>query len=70
MDRIKDMAAGFDPADVQKHLKGINFPASKDEVASQVQSNGGSSNIVEKIKNAATDTFNSPQDVIGALTGS
>ena len=70
MDRIKDMASNVNPADIQKQLKGVNFPASKDEVASQVQSNGGSSDIVDKIKNAATDKFNSPQDVIGAITGS
>ncbi len=70
MDRIKDMASNVNPADIQKYTQGINFPASKDEVASQVQSNGGSSDIVDKIKNAATDKFNSPQDVIGAVTGS
>jgi len=70
VDRIKDMASNVNPADIQKQLKGVNFPASKDEVASQVQSNGGSSDIVDKIKNAATDKFNSPQDVIGAITGS
>ncbi len=69
MDRIQDMASGFDPADVQGYLQGIDFPSSKDEVASGVQRNGGAGDIVDKIKNAAQERFDSPQDVLAAIKG-
>jgi len=54
---------------MQQYLQGVNFPAGKDEVASQAESNGAPQDMVQKIKNAAMDKFNGPQDVMQAVGG-
>jgi hypothetical protein len=54
---------------MQQYLQGINFPAGKDEVASQAEGNGAPQDMVQKIKNAAMDKFNGPQDVMQAVGG-
>jgi hypothetical protein len=54
---------------MQQYLQGINFPAQKDEVASQAESNGAPQDFVSKIKNAATERFNGPQEVLQQVGG-
>ena len=55
--------------DIQQYLQGINFPAQKEEVASGAESNGAPQGVVDKIKNAAMEKFNGPQDVMKAVQG-
>ena len=38
------------PADVQKYLEGLNFPASKEEVVATAESNGAPQALVEQIR--------------------
>ncbi len=57
----------FNPGDVQQYLKGINFPASKDEVASGAEGNGAPQGLVDQIKNAAKDKFQNQQEVMSQL---
>ncbi|MGI9049480.1 MAG: DUF2795 domain-containing protein [Rubrobacteraceae bacterium] len=59
----------FNPQDIQQYLQGINFPAEKQDVASQAESNGAPQGIVEKIKNAAQQKFNGPEEVMQAVQG-
>ena len=54
---------------IQQYLQGINFPAQKDEVASGAEGNGAPQNVVEQIRNAATERFNGPQEVLQAIGG-
>jgi hypothetical protein len=55
--------------DMQQYLQGINFPADKEEVASQAESNGAPQNFVDQVRNAATERFNSPEEVLQAVQG-
>jgi hypothetical protein len=55
--------------DMQQYLEGINFPAGKEEVASGAESNGAPQDFVERIRNAATERFNSPEEVLQAVQG-
>lgn len=55
--------------DIQGYLQGINFPAQKEEVASGAEGNGAPQGMVDKIKNATTERFNGPQDVVKAVQG-
>ncbi len=55
--------------DPQQYLKGIDFPAKKEEVASGAEGNGAPQGFVDKIKNSATEKFNGPQDVVQAVQG-
>ncbi len=52
---------------LNRYLKGTNFPASKEEVASNAESNGAPQDLVAQIRNADTERFNSPEEVMQAL---
>ena len=54
---------------MQQYLQGINFPAQKEEVASQAEGNGAPQDFVSKIRNAATERFNGPQEVLQMIGG-
>ena len=45
-------------------LQGVNFPASKEEVASDAESNNAPQDLVQQIRNSGTDTFNSADEVV------
>ena len=55
------------PADVQKYLEGLDFPASKEAVASTAESNGAPQALVEQIRALGPEEFSSPDDVVSAL---
>lgn len=55
------------PVQMQKHLKGTSYPASKDDLVRQAQTNQASDEIVEKIRALPADSFGSPKDVMKAL---
>ena len=52
---------------LQHYLKGTNFPAEKDEVASNAESNGAPQDLVAQIRNANTQRFDSPEEVMQVL---
>jgi hypothetical protein len=63
-----DQLGGFNPQDLQKYLQGVNWPADKEQVASQAESNGAPQGLLDKIKNlGGGGQFDGPQDVIGNL---
>ena len=62
------MALGnLGPADVHKYLEGVNFPASKEEVAAAAESNGAPQALVEQIRALGPEQFTSPDEVVSAL---
>ena len=50
-----------------RYLKGTTFPASKEEVASDAESNGATQELASQIRNADTESFCSPKEVMQAL---
>lgn len=54
---------------MQQYLEGIDFPTSKEEVASGAESNGAPQDFVNRIRNAATERFNGPEEVLQAVQG-
>lgn len=52
--------------EIEKSLKGINFPASKQDLVQQAQNNNASQEVVQAIENLPEDQFNSPTDVAKA----
>ncbi len=54
---------------LQQYLQGANFPAQKDEVASNAESNGAPQNSVAGIRTAAQNQFNSQDEVLQAVKG-
>ncbi len=65
--RAGSSSKGISPIQMQKHLKGVNYPASKQDLVRQAQNNNASSEIVNKIQHLPADSFNSPKDVMKAL---
>lgn len=67
--RNEQMGSGkrISPVQMQKHLKGANYPASKDDLVRKAQDNNASDEIVQKIKQLPANSFGSPKDVMKAL---
>jgi hypothetical protein len=57
----------LDVSTLQHYLRGISFPAEKEEVASNAESNGAPQDMVSQIRNADTERFGSPEEVMQAL---
>ena len=55
--------------DVQKALKGADYPASRDELVSLAESNGGDGDLVDALRGMDGDSFDSPADVMKGLGG-
>ena len=64
----QEQGANLEASTLQMYLRGIeSFPAEKDEVASTAESNGAPQDMVRQIRNADTERFNSPEEVMQAL---
>ena len=54
---------------LQQFLPNLDFPASKDEVLSTLQSNDAPQEVLDRVQNAQTDTFNSADEVLQTIQG-
>jgi hypothetical protein len=59
----------LDLSTLQQYLPDVNFPASREEVASSAESNDAPQEVVQQIRNASTERFNSPDEVLQAVQG-
>ena len=57
----------LNPIDVQKHLKGVSYPASRDDLVAGAQENGGGGGRLEALRGLDRDVFDSPAEVMEAL---
>ena len=57
----------LDLSTLQQYLPDVNFPASKEEVASSAESNNAPQELVQQIRSASTERFNSPDEVMQAV---
>ncbi|HET8822313.1 MAG TPA: DUF2795 domain-containing protein [Thermoleophilaceae bacterium] len=55
------------PIEVQEHLGGVDYPASKDEIITTAESNDAPQEIIEALQAMDGDQFKGPDDVMGAL---
>lgn len=54
-------------ADVERAIRGIDFPADRNDLVQQAQSNKANSDIIDILKNLPWNRFNSPIDVSKAF---
>ena len=54
----------FDLGQLHGYLQSTNFPASKEEVASDFESNNAPQDLVQQIRTSGADTFNSADEVV------
>ncbi len=55
------------PIEVQKHLKGVDYPASKDDIVAAAERNGAPEEILEQLRAMGQDRFDGPNAVQAAL---
>ena len=56
------------PIEVQKHLGGIDYPATKDEIVSTAESNGAPQEIIDALQALDRAEFDGPNAVQAALS--
>jgi Protein of unknown function (DUF2795) len=56
------------PIELQKHLKGVDYPASKDDVIATAESNGAPDDILDALRGIDKDSFDGPTAVTEALS--
>jgi hypothetical protein len=59
--------ANVNPIQVQKFLKGVDYPVSKEDPFKQAEQNGADKNIRETLQHLPDQQFDSPTDVTKAL---
>ncbi|WTC20546.1 DUF2795 domain-containing protein [Streptomyces cellulosae] len=61
--------ADLSPIDLQKALKGADYPAAKDDLVSVARSNGADDGLVNKLSETGTKRFDGPNEVQKAVFG-
>ena len=59
----------LDLGQLQQLLPKVNFPATKDEVLSDLQSNDAPQVVLDKVRNSRKETFNSADEVLQTVQG-
>ena len=57
------------PIDIQRHLGGIDYPASKQEIIERVRESGADGTIVRKLEEIPDRRYDDPNRVISEITG-
>lgn len=58
------------PIETQKYLKGVDYPASRDQLVSTAQGNDAPDDIVEALQGMQKDSFDGPNAVVQAMKDS
>jgi hypothetical protein len=59
----------LDTGTLMQYLPSVSFPADKEQVASTAESNNAPQEMVWRIRNARTQRFNHPDNVLEAVQG-
>lgn len=59
---------GFQVTEVQKSLKGFDYPGSPDDLARHAESHGGGSDLVEALRSLQKKSFDGPNAVMHSLS--
>ena len=55
------------PIEVQRHLKGVDYPASKDDIVAAAERNGAPEEVLEQLRRMDQERFDGPNAVQAAL---
>ena len=56
-------------SELQQYLGRTNFPADKQEVASNAEKNDAPQAVVDRVRNTSIERFGSPEEVLEAVRG-
>ena len=60
----------FNPDDVRQYLEGVEYPASKEDLATAAEGNGAPDELVERIRTLGRPDFSGPEEVVAELEAS
>ena len=66
---LGDSLSNLDLGQLTQYLPNLDFPASKDEVISEIQNNNGPQEVIDQLKNSSTDTFTNAEEVLETVRG-
>lgn len=61
---LNEDSPNVSPAEIQKYLKGLGYPAYKDEVIECAQDNDAPNEILGMLEKLPADEFGGPQDIM------
>ncbi|MEV2255466.1 DUF2795 domain-containing protein [Streptomyces sp. NPDC050147] len=61
--------ADISPIDLQKALKGAEYPSSRDDLVALAEGNGADDTLVTKLRSASADQFDGPDEVQKTVFG-
>jgi len=67
MDKLKDMAGGFNPGDIQKFTEGVSWPIGKDDLAAILKQKGAPDSVVSKVQDSDASEFKDQGDVLSRI---
>jgi hypothetical protein len=59
--------AKMNPIQIQKYLKGLDYPVSKEQLVHHAQQSGADDHVIATLRQLPGNNFNSPNDVSAAL---
>jgi hypothetical protein len=60
---------GFQVTEVQKALKGVRYPAGRDDLVARAEDNGASDDLLEALRSFGGKSYESPTAVMKAMSG-
>jgi hypothetical protein len=57
------------PIELQKHLSGVDYPASKDDLLAAAREQGAPDDVIAALETVQEDEFDSPTAVSSAVSG-
>ncbi len=67
---LEEAIVDFDPEEAKQYLEGVDYPASKEDLASVAEANGASDGLLERIRTLGRPTFSGPDEVVAELEAS
>jgi Protein of unknown function (DUF2795) len=65
----KGMGMSIQVTEVQKALKGVDYPATSSQLADHAEQNGADAEVVEALRGMGEETFDGPSGVMQGLKG-
>ncbi len=59
----------LDNPNLLRHLRGVRFPAEKEQIASTAERNGAPQELVRRIRDAGRERFDGPDEVLREAQG-
>lgn len=57
----------FDPNETTQYLEGVDYPASKEDLASAAEGNGAPEDLVKRLRTLGRPTFSGQGEVVAEL---